>query len=69
MKSNLLDEILKAMATREKATAPDSSRIKAVREQIAARLKKKPEPAKVQAIPASEGKREDNSPYRKESRK
>ena len=64
MKSKLLDEILKAVAAKKKATAPA---LEAARRKLAAAVKRKAEPQKVQAIPTAEGQRVDNSPYKKES--
>lgn len=51
------------------ADAPQTLALEAARLRIAAALKKRVEPAKVRAIPMTlRAMREDNSPYRKESR-
>lgn len=50
------------------AKALDTLAFDAARLRIAAALQKRAEPAKVEAIPTTPGaKREDNSPYKKES--
>lgn len=59
--------------TKPQPTATDIQALEAARLKIAQHIATKAEPTsprKVQAIPATPGaKREDNSPYRKESRK
>lgn len=59
----------KTTAKPQPVPVPDMQALEAARRKLAAAIKKKAEPKRVQAIPASaEGQRVDHSPYRKESR-